>query len=64
MKAKTIVKTVRFNQAEHRHIEQFLRQNPALGFSALVKLSIDAFLKKPELKVPLRARKPEDQVWN
>lgn len=47
---KKIVKTVRFREGEMDNIESFLKENPALDFSTLIRLSVAKFITSPSLK--------------
>lgn len=46
---KKIVKTVRFKEEEIESIDFFLRENPALDFSTLVRLAVGNFIASPTL---------------
>lgn len=47
---KKIVKTVRFKEAEIENIDEFLKENPALDFSTLIRLAVLKFIASPSLK--------------
>ena len=67
---KNIVKTVRFKQEEIEGINAFLRENPALDFSTLIRLAVGKFIKTPSLKsvnknkLKNEKQAPEGNLWN
>jgi hypothetical protein len=50
MTEKTI-KTVRFNKQDIKDIETFLKKNPLIDFSTLVRISVQNFIKNPNFKL-------------
>ncbi len=52
-------RTARFSERELERIEQFLKQNPFLDFSTLVRVAVSSFIENPSLVVkPLTQKKP------
>ena len=50
------VRGVRFSQEDEHLISAFLKKNPYLDFSMLVRLSIMKFIEAPEIKlVPVKS---------
>lgn len=47
---KKIVKTVRFKEEEIESIDAFLKENPALDFSTLIRLAVGKFITSPSLR--------------
>jgi hypothetical protein len=65
---KKIVKTVRFKAEEMESIDAFLRENPALDFSTLLRLAVAKFITAPTLN-SLHFEKagkasPKENLWN
>ncbi len=44
-------RTIRFGPEDLRQIEEFLRRNPFLDFSTLVRIAVVKFMEKPSLEV-------------
>lgn len=67
---KKIVKTVRFKEEEMEGIEAFLKENPALDFSTLIRLAVGKFISAPSLKSLNKAKNtsgkpsPKEVLWN
>lgn len=57
------VRTVRFNEEEIERIERFLAQNPVFDFSRLVRMAVDQFLERPDIKIrPVkRSNRPSER---
>lgn len=56
----THVRTVRFDDAQMKRIEEFLGRNPFLDFSSLTRMAIDQFIEKPtvQIKPIAKGKKP------
>jgi hypothetical protein len=65
---KKIVKTVRFKEEEMERIESFLKENPALDFSTLIRLAVAKFITAPTLnsvkKEKAGGASSKEALWN
>lgn len=70
MNDKTVVKTVRFKESEIKSIDSFLKENPAIDFSTLIKLAVGKFLASPtlnkasETNIKPSNKKEQESLWN
>lgn len=65
---KKIVKTVRFKEEEMNTVQDFLKRNPGIDFSTLIRIAVSQFIASPSLK-SLEKKKTdksnsEEVLWN
>jgi hypothetical protein len=65
MDNKKQVKTVRFNSDELTKIEAFLKKNPGMDLSTLIRISINSFINNPKLNNLQDVKiEQESTAWN
>ena len=65
---KKVVKTVRFKEEEIETINSFLKENPSIDFSTLIRMAVEKFIKTPSLnsisKNNVMQKESEAKLWN
>jgi hypothetical protein len=65
MENKKQVKTVRFGSDELSKIEAFLRKNPGMDLSTLIRISINSFISNPKLNNLQETKNEQESTkWN
>lgn len=57
MTEKKIVKTLRMSSEDSVLIQEFLKSNPGIDFSTLMRLALYKFLKDPSFEKPVKKMK-------
>ena len=65
MKEKSVIKTIRFNEADSKKIEQFLKENPGMEFSTLIRIALHNFIENPKLNFIAKPKATKGKtLWN